>query len=228
MAVAALKPDKAPGPDEIPNRVVKLVYEVAVRELIELFTACLRIGYYPKEFRRAITIVLLKLGKSDYSDPVVYRPIALLNTLGKVLESIIARRLSDLAEANTLLPDTQYGARPGRSTETALLNITEQIRAIWDKDKTAVVSILSLDVSKAFDRVSHRRLIHDLWKRRIPKSLTGWISSFLDDRSTSLRIGGYTSPEKRTQVGIPQGSPISPILYLFYNADLVDTYVDGA
>ena len=130
MAVAALKPDKAPGPDEIPNRVVKLVYEVAVRELIELFTACLRIGYYPKEFRRAITIVLLKLGKSDYSDPVVYRPIALLNTLGKVLESIIARRLSDLAEANTLLPDTQYGARPGRSTETALLNITEQIRAI--------------------------------------------------------------------------------------------------
>ena len=70
-------------------------------------------------------MVLRKPGKPDYSDPAAYRPIALLNTIGKVLEAIVARRISDLAEDANLLPDEQYGARPGRSAEDALLDLKE-------------------------------------------------------------------------------------------------------
>ena len=62
-------------------------------------------GYHPKAFRTAITVVLKKPRKPSYSDPAAYRPIALLNTLGKVLEAIIARRISNLAERYNLLPD---------------------------------------------------------------------------------------------------------------------------
>ena len=113
-------------------------------------------------------VVLQKLGKLDYSDLGAYWPIALLNTLGKMLESIVARCLSELVEAKRLLLATQFGARPRHSTEDALLNIQEEVRAIWVWYLKKVVSLLSLDVSKAFDYVSHKRLLHNLYKWRVP------------------------------------------------------------
>ena len=81
----------------------------------------------------------------------------------------MATRLKEIAESERLLPDTQYGARPNRSTETALFQITERIRAIQDNNR--IPSLLALDVQKAFDNVSHDRLIHDLKKRRVPKRI---------------------------------------------------------
>ena len=103
-----------------------------------------------------------------------------------------------------------------------MLNLQETVHAEWGRDRKSVISILSLDVSKAFNRVSHQRLLHNLRKRRIPELLANWVKSFLEDRRTAFRIGSYTSPQRDAQVGIPQGSPLSPILYLFYNADLIE------
>lgn len=220
-AIANTKPDKAPGDDSLPNRVIKLLASVIGEQLRRLFSACLKVGHHAEAFRRAITVVLRKPGKTTYTDPGAYRPIALLNTLGKVLEAIVAKRISKLAERCSLLPDQQYGARPGRSTETALLNITEQVRASWERDSKCVVTLLSMDVAKAFDRVSHPRLLHNLRVNSVPERLVKWVESFLQDRRTSIRIGGYTSETRRVSVGIPQGSPLSPILYLFYNASLI-------
>jgi hypothetical protein len=85
-----------------------------------------------------------------------------------------------------------------------------------------VASLLSLDVSGAFPNVSHVRLIHNLRKRRIPKTITDWIADFLQDRETEIRLGDFTLESSRISTGIPQGSRMSPILYLFYNADLLE------
>jgi len=216
------KPDKAPGPDQIPNRVIHLLARHRISLLQTLFQACWDLSYHPEAFHTATTVFLRKPGKKDYTDPAAYRPIALLNTLGKTLESIIATRLKDLAEGHRLLPDSQYGARPNRSTETALFQIIEKIKAI--QSYGLIPSLLALDVQKAFDNVSHIRLIHDLRKRRIPPRIIDWIKSFLSERSTSIRLGDYTSKAEKVSLGIPQGSPLSPILYLFYNADLLDEY----
>jgi retron-type reverse transcriptase len=82
---------------------------------------------------------------------------------------------------------------------------------------------LLLDVSSAFDNVSHARLLHDLRKRRVDEKKVKWIASFLSNRHTSIAIDGFQSKEYEINTGIPQGSPLSPILYLFYNADLIDT-----
>ena len=136
-----LKPDKAPGNDEITNRIVKLAVKTLGKQWARLFTACLLLGHHPQAFRTAVTVVLRKPGKPDYSNPAAYRPIALLNTLGKVLETIVAGRVSVLAERHSLLPDEQYGARLGRSTEDALLNLQETIHAEWIRDPRAVISI---------------------------------------------------------------------------------------
>ena len=134
-----LKSDKASEPDGITNRIVKLVVEAPGTELTGFFTRCLDLGHHPRAFRTATTVALRKPGKADYSDPSAYRPIALLNTLGKALEAIVATRISRLAEKHSLLPDTQYGARPRRSIDDALINVQEQIRAIWTRNPKVVV-----------------------------------------------------------------------------------------
>ena len=74
--------------------------------------------------------MLKKPGKSDYSSPSAYRPIALLNTLEKTLETVISNRIKFIAERYNLLLDTQYGARTNRAIETALQQIIEKIHTI--------------------------------------------------------------------------------------------------
>ena len=134
----------------------------------------------------------------------------------------MADKISYLAESLHLLPDAQMGARRGRSTETALELLTEQVHAVWGQGKDKVATMLSLDVAGAFDTVSHVRLLHNLKKRKIPNWIVQWIHSFLKERTTSLSINGRSTGVFHVDAGIPQGSPVSPILYLFYNADLLD------
>jgi hypothetical protein len=88
--------------------------------LLNLFNACLAQGYCPSHFRSSNTVVIRKPGKSDYTDPKSYRPIALLSTIGKALEAILATRLSYLVEQHQLLLDYHVGGRRGRSPEHAV------------------------------------------------------------------------------------------------------------
>lgn len=90
-----------------------------------------------------------------------------------------------------------------------------------------MVSVLFLDISQAFPAVSHQRLLHNLRKRRIPLALVNLIQSFLTDRKTTLKFDDYQSPPLAASNGVPQGSPLSPILYLFYSSDLLDIVDDG-
>lgn len=89
-----------------------------------------------------------------------------------------------------------------------------------------MASLLLLDVSGAFDNVSHRRLIHNLRKRRVAPLIGRWVESFIQGRKTTIRLPEYASDEIQTNTGIPQGSSISPILYLYYYADLVEVTTD--
>lgn len=143
-----------------------------------LFQACINHDYHPEEFRIANTIVLNKPRKKDYSPAGSYRCIALLNTSGKALETVLVQRLSTLAENNNLLPAQQMGARRGRSTETALELLVESVHTIWDCNKKNVASFLSLDVAGAFDHVSHPRLLHNIRAKGIPEYVLKWMETF--------------------------------------------------
>ena len=215
-----MKKDKAPGEDGIPNRFLVELGQPLSLALAGLFQQCLQIGYYPAHFRRAQTIILRKPGKASYAEPGSWRPIALLSTIGKILETLVARRLGATAEKHQLLPDTQMGNRPGHSIETALQLLTEQVHSVW-LSKKHTASMLSLDVSGAFDTVNHRRLLDNLRLKAIPGWLIRWIRAFLNKRSTTLLIDNETTPAYQLTAGVPQGSPLSPILFLFYNSPLL-------
>ena len=144
----------------------------------------------------------------------------MLNTLGKFLEAVVARRISYSVETEGLLPKTHLGGRRGISTDHAIHSMIDRIKTAWGKGKP-VVSLLMLDVSGAYDNVYHVRLLHNLRKRRLGQ-LAPWVKAFLSNRSTRIRMPEGVSDRISTPTGIPQVSPISPILYLIYNADLIE------
>src|SRR5436190_8842756 len=89
-------------------------------------------------------------------------------------------------------------------------------------EKGEIFSAIFMDVVGAFNNVHHERLIHNMRKHRIPTEITQWILSFLSKRTTKMKFNGITTDHIPTPTGIPQGSPLSPILYILYNSDLLD------
>ena len=168
MAIKRLPPDKAPGPDKIVNRFLIQCRETLKEPLAKLFHKCLQLAHHPLPFKDSITVVLRKPQRPTYTVAKAYRPIALLNTMGKLLEWIVADRISSAAETHSLLPQAQMGARRNRSAASALELLTEQIHTVWAQDKNLVASILSLDITGAYDHVSHHRLLHNLRAARLP------------------------------------------------------------
>lgn len=126
-SVRAAKGYTAPGEDGLPTLVWKRLWKYLRKLITRIFTTSVDLGYHPRRWRSARIVVLRKPGKPDYSVPGAYRPISLLNTLGKLLEAVMAQRLSYFAETHKLLPDTQFGGRPGRTTEQALLVLSNAI-----------------------------------------------------------------------------------------------------
>lgn len=222
-AIRSASPLKALGPDGLPNRVLQVIADIIVGHLAIIFNQSLRISYCPAHFRSSITVVLRKPDKDDYTIPKAYRPIALLNTIGKIMDAVVARRLSYLVEVHNVLPNTHIGGRKLRSTEHALHLVIEKIYKAWNTGRGQVASLMLLDVSGAFDNVSHERLLHNLRTRRVDEKLVRWLASFLDERWIRMTMDDFTSEEHSISTGIPQGSPLSPILYIFYNAGLLET-----
>jgi hypothetical protein len=111
--------------------------------------------------------VIRKPGKELYEELGAWRLIALLNTIGKLIKAVIAKRIQEAVEQHHLLPDTQIGACTKRSTETALELLTKQVQTVWKSPKH-VATMLSLDLSGAFDIVHPVRLLDILRKKRMP------------------------------------------------------------
>jgi hypothetical protein len=203
-AIALAPSKKAPGDDEITNGILKQVADVIMPHLHRIFNACLEEGYCPKHFRNAVTIALRKPGKSTYSAAGSYRPIALLNTIAKLQEFILARRISYLAETHNLLPRTHMGARRAASTEHALHYVLERIYSSWSEGK--ISTALLRDISGAFDKVTRPRLLHNLRKKGIDNRIVRWIESFLSCRTTILKTNEHITSKIDISVGIPQAA----------------------
>ncbi|KAM5527567.1 zinc knuckle [Fusarium oxysporum f. sp. phaseoli] len=138
----------------------------------------------------------------------------------------MADRISYAVETFGLLPTNHFGGRKQRSAEQALLLLQEHFYKAWRNRK--VLSLISFDAKGAYNGEFKDRLLQRMEARGIPKGLVKWIDAFCSNRSATIVVNGYTSERPDLpQAGLPQGSPLSPVLFLFFNADLVQLWVTG-
>ena len=101
-----------------------------------------------------------------------------------------------------------------------MMLLSERIHEAW-KHKEIFTAVF-MDVAGAFNNVHHERLLDNMRKRKVPEQIIKWIGSFLQARTTQLRFNDFTSDPISTPAGTPQGSLLSPLLYMYYNGDLLD------
>jgi len=140
--------------------------------------------------------------------------------LAKVFTEIITENVMCMVEKGRLLLDNHYGGRPGRMTMDAVHVLVNKVKKAWRKGKVA--SILFLDIEGAFQNAVTDRLLHNLRKRQIPKAYIKVIQKILEDWCTKLKFDNCVSDTIRIDNGIGQGNPLSMILYIMYNTDLLE------
>lgn len=206
------------GPDGIPPQVIKKAWPVYKEETTQLFESCLEKGYHPSVSKDATLCALPKPGKRSRSLPRSYRLIALLSCPGKVLERVVAKRLSHIALKYRIFSPLHFGATPRRSAVDAAATLTHDVeKAFQDQE---VVTALAFDIKGAFDRVTEDRLVKRLWEQDIPLPMIRWVASFLNGRSAAVRLDGEISTQEPVKIGVPQGSPVAPILFMLFTAPL--------
>eukprot|EP00102_Acyrthosiphon_pisum_P027246 XP_016664456.1 PREDICTED: RNA-directed DNA polymerase from mobile element jockey-like [Acyrthosiphon pisum] len=184
-------------------------------ELTHIFNGCLRLCYFPDVWKRGQIITIPKPGK-NHADPVSYRPIILLSSIAKVFEIIILAKLKSKTEH--LIREEQFAFRKQHSTTLQLLKLTDEL--CKNRNDKKITPAIFLDVEKAFDKVWHEGLLNKLLKIGTPIHLVKLIESFLSSRCFNFRVENSVSTNHPISAGVPQGSWLSPYLYLVYTNDI--------
>jgi hypothetical protein len=158
--------------------------------------------------------------KGPVADPSNYRSLAIENPFLKIFTSLIHHRLSNFAESSSLLPDFQFGFRSGHSTTSAILLLQNAI----NKSLSAKQKVFScfVDFKKAFDLVNRTKLFEKLQFFGIPFKLCSLLNTVMGNISLRVRSNGSVSSTFVSHNGLPQGDPLSPLLFSLYIADLPD------
>ena len=218
--VSGLSTKKAPGPDHITNNMIRHAYPRIRHVLVRLYSKCLEFCYFPRRWRRAVVAVLPKPGRSDYTQYNSYRPISLLCGFGKILERLINDHILSCLSVNPHYSGKQFGFTRGKSTISALDEITGT--AVKHK-QTHHTCILAVDIKAAFDTASWAHIIHYLHTLNVPSHLIRTVESYLSDRYVTSHYNSSTVTKKLSQ-GCPQGSCISPLLWNVLLNDLLTCF----
>ncbi|VVT48963.1 uncharacterized protein SAPINGB_P002037 [Magnusiomyces paraingens] len=223
-AVLEFNPNKAPGPDGIFSKTIQALYKsdnpLFRDRLNSLFQACQHKGYHPTEWKTSHTVIIPKPHKKDKASLKSYRPIALLNTMGKMLERVFCNSITAFIDRSSILNEYQFGCRKGYSAPDALLKLINDIKSKQETNPKTRTSAIMVDIKGAFDNVDHKHLLETLDKKNFPQGTIEWISSFITNRSTAIITDGIVDKTRPTTKGIPQGSPLSPILFNIYTTGL--------
>ena len=153
------------------------------------------------------------------SDPSKYRPISLLNLLGKAFARILHKMLVTHLEETGTIKESQHGFRKRRGTHTLIANLYERISREKGTDRRTLVTMVLRDASKAFDKTWHRSITFKLMQTGINENLLCILTDFLHGRRAYIRVNKHEGPTFNLEAGVPQGDVLSPTLFLLVSND---------
>ena len=206
----------APGPDKMTWRHWKLIIknDDCLSKIINIADVCINLGHWLKYFKVSTIVVIPKPNKSSYDNLKAFHPIVLLNTLGKLIEKVIAKRLQFIVVSNNFIHPSQLGGLKFKSTADAGIALTHIVQSRWVKGRNT--STLAFDISQYFPSLNYRLLVLILKKAGLNPKVTNLFANYLIQRSTKYLWNDLSSPFFKVNVGVVQGSALSSILSTLY------------
>lgn len=212
LSLRKMDTSKGCGPDNISPLLLKNCAKELSAPIHRLFNMSLSKRKFSDRWKISELTPIHKSGsRNDVSN---YRGVAILPTIGKLLEKLVCVRLTkDMSDA---IASAQHGFLRGRSTTTNLMEFANYALKVIESGSQ--VDAIYTDIRKAFDQINHRFLIQKLKELGVHECLLDWIKSYLENRVQRVKILGWKSAEFSVPSGIPQGSHLGPLLFiLFFN-----------
>ena len=215
----------ATGSDPISYNMIKHFPNIFLDKLLTFYQICWNSGKIPLDWKKATVVPIHKQGKSK-NNPSSFRPISLTPHLGKVFERVLKIRLEYFLEKKQILPLFQAGFRKGRSVTDHLVHLTSHVKKALAKRHSVVSTFF--DIHRAYDSVWHYKLLHKAKLVGLGERFLKFLNSFLSNRTFQVRVDGILSTSRSINMGVPQGSVISPTLFSLMLFDMKQLNVNGA
>lgn len=218
QCLRAVDPTKATGSDLVPGSVLRQCAQILSYGLTTIINFSLRTGKVPLSFKLSHISPLYKSG--DVASAKNYRPVSLLPIISRILEYFVKKQITCFLDRMQLLPPTQFAYRKNHSTEDALVLATN--RWLMARTQHRHTGVIMVDMSKAFDRVQHARMISVLFELGVSGVPLLWFCSYLSDRVQRVRVKDSLSEAVPCLRGVPQGSVLGPLLFVLYTSSITD------